>query len=103
MLSMDWFNRGVAPAYYNYPLTIRLRDPDSGTSWEIATGADVRTWLPGEIEFDPVVTVPASLPPGEYELELAMLDPYYKTPRIAWAVDGGTGDGWYSWSRITVR
>jgi hypothetical protein len=102
-LEMDWINRGVAPAYYNYPLTVRLRDPASDVSYELPTNADVRTWLPGEIEFNPVLKVPVNVPPGEYNLEIAMLDPHYGTARIELAVDGANGDGWYGWSKITIR
>ncbi|MBW7998275.1 MAG: DUF4832 domain-containing protein [Candidatus Glassbacteria bacterium] len=102
-LKMDWENVGVAPCYYRYPLAVRLRNPDSGAAWEMRTDTDVRTWLPGEITIDPVLTVPSDVPPGEYELSLALLDPYYGTPRISLAVDGKAADGWYNWSTITVR
>ncbi len=102
-LRMDWENVGVAPCYYAYPLAVRLRNTASGETWEMRTDVDIRTWLPGEVSISPVLTVPAGVPAGEYAFELALLDPYYGTPRIKLAVDGETGDGWYGWSTIAVR
>ncbi len=102
-LEMDWENVGVAPCYYAYPLAVRMRNATSGESWEMRTDVDLRTWLPGEVSIEPLLTVPDDIPTGEYAIELALLDPHYGTPRIKLAVDGATEDGWYGWSTITVR
>jgi len=100
---MEWENVGVAPCYYAHPLAFQFRDPDTGQTWEVKTNADITGWLPGEISYNPVVTVPESIPPGEYELGLAMLDLSGEKPRIKLAIEGLSQDGWYRLSRVRIR
>ena len=102
-LKMDWENVGVAPCYRRHPLAVRLKNTSSGESREFVTDEDISTWLPGEVTCNPVLTVPGDMPPGSYEIAIAMLDPHYGTPAIKFAVEGALEDGWYSWSTITIR
>ena len=61
------------------------------------------SWLPGDSLFDSSVTVPMSLAAGDYELELGLLDPNSKVPRIKLAIAGRAEDGWYRLGGIKVE
>ena len=43
------------------------------------------------------------MPPGEYELGIAFLDPWSRELRIALPLDGRAADGWYRLSRVTIH
>jgi len=96
-----WENKGVAPCYREFPLALRLKN--SGRSDVMATGADIRSWLPGDIVYDDGVFVPADLPPGEYDLSVALVDPVSREPKVKLAIAGMQADGWYSLGKIEVR
>ncbi len=87
-----WDNKGVAPCYRKFPLALRLRGPRSET---LLTDADLTTWLPGDNLFDSSVVVPSDLPAGAYELELGVLDPVSRQPKVKLAIEGRAEDGWY--------
>lgn len=99
--TMWWENKGVAPIYREFPLAIRLRGEKR--TEVMLTGADVRAWLPGDIAYDDAVFVPADMPPGEYQMGVAMVDPATRAPRVRLAIAGMGSDGWYDLGRITVR
>jgi len=96
-----WENKGVAPCYRKFPLALRLKGAQR--TEVLLTDADVTNWLPGDNLFDSAVTVPAELPPGQYELEMALLDPQTKQPKIRLAIAGRGAEGWYALGRIEVR
>lgn len=96
-----WENKGVAPGYREFPLALRLKN--GSRSMVLATDADVRTWLPGDIVYDDAVFVPADLPPGDYELALALLDPQTRQPKVKLAIAGIDADGWYPLGKISIR
>lgn len=100
---MQWENVGVAPCYLNCPLAFQLRQLEGDTSWLVETEADITGWLPGTIELDSNIILPKDMPPGEYELGVAMLDPWSREPRIRFAIEGRDADGWYRLSRVRVR
>ena len=68
----------------------------------MVTDADIRGWLPGDNLYDDAVFVPADLPRGEYELEMALLDPVDRKPKVKLAIEGLQPDGWYRLGRIRV-
>ena len=43
------------------------------------------------------------LPPGEYRLRVALLDPRTGQPALRLAIAGRQSDGWYDLSAIQVR
>lgn len=101
-----WENKGVAPPYIQYPLAIRLKN-DSHTS-TVLTRADVREWLPGDIVYNDAVFLPADLPAGEYQLEIALVEKPLTVeqphvPKIKLAIEGITPEGWYSLGSISVE
>jgi len=95
-----WENKGVAPCYRKFPLALRLKSGER--SAVLVTEADVRSWLPGDIVYDDAVFVPPDLAPGDYELDLALLDARTGAPRVKLAIAGRQDDGWYPLGRIRV-
>ncbi len=96
-----WENKGDAPAYRPYPVALRLRgDKDSVI---LITGADTRTWLPGDNLYNNSVFVPRSIPDGTYDLEIALVDPATRQPRINLAIAGREPDGWYRLGSVDVK
>lgn len=95
-----WENKGVAPCYREFPLALRLK----GSAGEnvLLTDADIRKWLPGDNIYDDAAFVPPTLPPGAYELDLAIVDPAMRTPRIKLAIAGVATDGWYPMGHLTI-
>jgi Domain of unknown function (DUF4832)/Beta-galactosidase len=101
---MEWQNRGVAPCYYNHPLAFEFRAAGQDTSWVVVDeSVDITGWMPGQITLDSGIKVPEDMPPGEYEFGITMLDLTGEYPRIRFAIEGVSEDGWYRLSRVTVR
>jgi hypothetical protein len=67
------------------------------------TGADITAWLPGDNLFDGAVKVPANVPPGPYELGLALVDPQSQQPKLKLAIAGRDDEGWYAMGKIRVE
>ena len=84
-------NTGSSPFYYPWPLEVTLLDMRSRRPvWQsIWTDVDVRDWLPGNdaIIVANTFTLPADIPPGEYALALAILDPSGLVPAARFAVE----------------
>jgi hypothetical protein len=95
-----WENKGVAPIYRGYPLAIRLVGENGAELF--VTDADITTWLPGDIVFDSAVYLPHAIAPGEYELQLALVDPASRKPAVKLAIAGRNADGWYPLGKVTV-
>jgi Domain of unknown function (DUF4832)/Beta-galactosidase len=96
-----WDNKGVAPCYKKFPLALRLKNDQRVEV--LLTQADITTWLPGDNLFDSTVALPTNLPAGDYDLELALLDPLSKTPKVKLAIGGRGEDGWYRLGTIAVE
>lgn len=96
-----WENKGVAPCYKKWPFAIRLRnDKDSVTFF---TDADIRQWLPGDNLYDNSIFIPKNFTPGDYDLQLAIVDPLTKKPKIQLAIEGKSNDGWYPLGKIKIE
>ncbi len=95
-----WENKGVAPCYRRFPLALRLTS-DRATA-VLPTEADITTWLPGDNLYDGAVFVPPDLAPGDYDLDLAILDARSGEPKVKLAIAGLKSDGWYHLGRIRV-
>ena len=95
-----WENQGVAPCYRNYPVALRLVG-DKRTELFI-TDSDIRQWLPGDALFDSAVFIPLDMPEGEYDFQLAIVDPHTRKPLVKLAIAGRNAEGWYPMGKIQV-
>jgi hypothetical protein len=95
-----WGNKGVAPIYR--PFFLGFRFGSSRGSAVVRTDADIRKWLPGDAVLEGPMFVPADLPPAEYSVSVALLDPITLAPAIRlgnrrtsgrWLVPFGTNRG----------
>ncbi len=96
-----WENKGVAPCYKNFLLALRLKG--KGIARVMLTDADINTWLPGDNIYDNDVFVPLDIPPGEYELQVGIVDRQSHEPKIQLAIEGKDSEGWYTIGEIGVR
>jgi hypothetical protein len=93
-----WDNKGVAPCYKSFRLALRLRGTQSQV---LLTDADITSWLPGDNLYDSRVFVPAQLDPGDYELDLAIVDDTGR-PRVRLAIEGRQEDDWYQLGPLKI-
>jgi hypothetical protein len=96
-----WENKGVAPCYRAFPVALRLKGQQSETILRLA--ADITGWLPGDSLLDGTVKVPADATPGEYDLDIAILDETATAPKVKLAIAGMKPDGWYPLGKIKVQ
>lgn len=96
-----WENKGVAPCYRQYPLALRLKNAHE--THVLVTRAHIPKWLPGDNIYDDHVIIPGDVTPGNYELQLALVDPRTHEPKIHIAIEGATTDGWYSMGNIAIQ
>ena len=96
-----WENVGVAPIYKPYRFALRLKNKQH--EQVLVTSANLLTWLPGDIVHDESLFLPKDIPLGKYQLEIALIDPVYLTPKVKIAIDGKQADDWYKLGEITVE
>jgi hypothetical protein len=95
-----WENKGVAPCYKDFTLAIRLRN---GSREEVfVTDANIKEWLPGDIVYDNSIFVPADFPPGDCDVQVAIVDKMKHEPRVNLANEGRGSDGWYQLGKINI-
>jgi hypothetical protein len=101
----EWENRGVAPAYFDYPLVVRLEGP---TTVDLSVESGNRKWMPsgaGTTSREKYqIALPETLPAGEYALRLKLHSP--QTQRdVQLALDRALldKDGFYRIAAITVN
>lgn len=95
-------NTGSAPFYYDWPVELRLLDPETRiTKWkQVFNEVDIRTWLPGDdwhgglkeyqikseiISNTDTFLLDGSLEKGKYILALTILDPNGMVPAVKFA------------------
>ena len=101
LLTTWWENKGVAPIYKDYTFAIRL--VNAQRTEVISTSAKIRNWLPGDIVFEEKLYLPHDMPKGEYQLEIAIVDPVAFNPRVKLAIEGVNKDGWYPMGTIKCK
>ncbi len=106
-ISMQWENVGAAPPYWDYHLTVRLKQ--GNTAQVFSKLCSMKGWQPGKRNESVEVAPPQSLPAGEYDLALGIFSPApeaqhpnlkfiklaIKTPPDA--------NGWYVLSRVRLK
>jgi hypothetical protein len=55
------------------------------------------------VVYDDAVFVPAGMPTGRYDLQIAVLDPQTGKPKVKLAIEGIDGEGWYTLGTIAVQ
>jgi hypothetical protein len=95
-----WENQGVASCYKKYPVSLRLKGDKN--SYVLATGADVRQWMPGDSLYDSSVKVPENVEQGVYQLQIGVSDVVDYRPMVKLAIEGKDTDGWYSLGGIRI-
>ncbi|MEN9628408.1 MAG: hypothetical protein RJA10_1635, partial [Pseudomonadota bacterium] len=88
-LQLSVRNTGSSPLYASWPVEVSLHDAVTrqrvwSNLWE---GLDLRSWLPGTattVRRD--FPLPATLPPGQWVLAVAILDPSGMLPAVRFAV-----------------
>jgi hypothetical protein len=59
--------------------------------------------MPGDIVHDENLYIPFDMPPGTYQLEIAIVSPVSYEPRVKLAIDGVNEDGWYPMGKIEIK
>ena len=101
-LAITWNNMGVAPIYYNCPVTLILKDGSGKVVYEQAQDFDTTTWLPGRSTVNASIKVPADIAAGEYTLAVKMTTADSRQDVIRLAMEGEQSDGSYDLYTITV-
>ena len=98
LLEHTWKNEGVAPCYASYALRWTVTDPQGRVVAEelLFPSHPTTLWRPGaEVTLRDVMTVPATVAPGEYRLRVAMVDPADPALRVQFAISGRDSEGRY--------
>jgi hypothetical protein len=102
-VKMKWANVGVGKLYRPFELRLSLRNAAGQTVVSSTASADPREWLPGEFDVAAVLPIPSSLPPGEYTLAVALIDPANPRRTLTLAMDAPAKEGWYLVSQTKVE
>lgn len=95
--SIELLNKGYASCYNPRPVKLVLRNKSNGQQSVIDTDADPRKWYSGSNKWEGSVLVPATLPPGNYELFLSLPDKYASIgSRPEYAIRLANKDTWES-------
>ncbi|MBQ7032858.1 MAG: DUF4832 domain-containing protein [Clostridia bacterium] len=92
-------NIGVAPIYRQIPLHIRLSGP-AGT-FETETEVDITKWLPGKNAERIPVSLPASIKPGTYKIEMGIFNEV--NPLIYFCTDAVRDGSFYIVGELEVQ
>lgn len=92
-VSVTLENDGCAPLYFDWRPHLRLTDA-AGNMQTIPLETDLRTVLPGE-PAEAAAELP-DLAPGEYLVEIGIIDPATGAPGIALAMDAPESGLWYA-------
>ncbi|MCL4192173.1 MAG: DUF4832 domain-containing protein [Thermoguttaceae bacterium] len=103
-MTMRWSNVGVGKLYRPYPLVLYLLNKDgTPVHTQEQPGIDATQWLRGDHEARGRLDVPANVPPGEYLLAIALVDPATRRPAIRLAIDVPETDRIHRLSRVRVE
>ena len=101
-----WENLGVAPIYYRYPVSFRLKG-ENNNDHVFKSDVDITTWLPGDIIFTEKFELPPAVTAGNYMLQAAITGRFdfdsENIPAIKLANDGRNPDGWHDIGAIIVE
>lgn len=92
-------NVGCAPIYRPYRLALRFRQ--RGRSVVVPLKQDIRHWMPGHTWFEEKIVLPHRLRRGEAKVDLAIVGDKGQ-PRVWFAMDAKTDDGWHPLASVDV-
>jgi len=92
-------NVGCAPIYRPYRLALRFRQ--RGRSVVVPLKQDIRHWMPGHTWFEEKIVLPRRLQRGEAKVDLAIVGDKDQ-PRVWFAIDEKTDDGWHPLTSVDV-
>ncbi len=92
-------NVGVAPIYYEYPLKVRLVKGEKTV--EFTTDIDITKWLPGKNLEKQVVTLPAEIESGEYDIEVGI--EMSNAPDLYFCTDAEPDGIYYKLGKIKIN
>jgi len=105
-ITSRWRNDGVAPVYEPWAVSWQLAArPGGPVAWRGASSLDLRALLPTGLGPQSVrdgLTLPRSLKPGTYTLEVVIDDPTGYYPPLSLAQEGRQRDGAYALGQVTV-
>ncbi|WP_197454445.1 DUF4832 domain-containing protein [Stieleria varia] len=96
-------NRGVAPFYYPWPVTIALIDAQGNVATSVKSPWDIRSWQPDSDIIEKASISFSQVPVGEYQLALGIVDPWQNKPKIRFANDLEYRDGWTVVSTVRIE
>ena len=110
LVLLDWKNTGVAPSYDKWDVVFELKDSSNFTVW-----SGVSRFTPGPkltvlpllpssvaISITDTFTLPASIPDGNYSMNLIIKDPTKYRDPLPLAITGRNADGSYTLKNIIV-
>lgn len=79
-MRLIWLNKGVAPAYYQYALSVRFVHDRTGESFTLPLSAsDNKRWMPGRLaEENYTLEIPKERATGLYQIEVRMMEPVHE-------------------------
>ena len=102
-IAMDWENVGVGKLYRPYRLTVALRNDANQVVATTISDADPREWLPGRHSANALLALPATLPAGQYTLQIGLFDAAGQRQPLHLAISAAEKDGWYTVSQLNVK
>jgi hypothetical protein len=103
LLRSTWVNRNNGRCFVRYPLHVYLIDANGKVAYSAEDPSfDETSWVKGEsYPVTSIVAIPRELPPGEFEIRIALTD-QKQTPRIRLAIEGDDGGLRYKIGSIQV-
>jgi hypothetical protein len=92
-------NVGVAPIYRPYRLAFRFRQGEVAAV--VPVQADTRKWLPDHTWFSSELVFPAMLQRGAARIDIGIIGDAGE-PRVRFAIEGLTADGWHPLTSMDV-
>ena len=74
--SLNLSNKGFAAPFNPRTIELVLRNIATGKTFIIPCKADIRSWFPGDTQWEETVTLPNTIAPGSYALLLRLPDQY---------------------------
>ncbi|MCF8778290.1 DUF4832 domain-containing protein [Vibrio sp. IRLE0018] len=102
VVDTQFVNEGVAPPYIERYIAYRLVDDSEQVHYMAISDYDVKAMLPGKHPTRTSLTLPRTLPLGEYSVEIALIDSHGDLP-LQLANDGKQLSGWYRLSRLIIQ